>query len=195
MTSVIAMSELLFEAYNAPSIAYGIDSLFSYHYNGGDTGLVISSSNATTHLIPVVQSKGVINMAARLNWGGSQATEFLTKLLTLKYPSFPSKVHQSQLESLLLEHCYVSTEYKAEMAGYLEMGSLDERDRVIQFPFTEVIKEQKTEEELARIAERRKESGRRLQEQAAKMRLEKVGLSIFILIEVRPNINPQYSIL
>ncbi|KAF3910408.1 Centractin [Dactylellina cionopaga] len=60
------------------------------------------------------------------------------------------------------------------MSGYLEMGTLDERDRVIQFPFTEIIKEQKSEEELARIAERRKESGRRLQEQAAKMRLEKL---------------------
>lgn len=33
---------------------------------------------------------------------------------------------------------------------------------------------QKTEEELARAAEKRKESGRRLQEQAAKMRLEKL---------------------
>ncbi|KAF3927519.1 Actin-1 [Arthrobotrys entomopaga] len=168
------MSELLFEAYNAPSILYGIDSLFSYHYNGGTNGLVLSSSNSTTHLIPVVNSKGVMSMATRLNWGGSQAVEFLTKLLALKYPGFPSKVYQPQLESLVQEHCYVAQEYKAEMSRYLEMGSLDERDRIIQFPYTEIVKEQKTEEELARIAERRKESGRRLQEQAAKMRLEKL---------------------
>ena len=29
----IAMSELLFECYSAPSIAYGVDALFSYQYN------------------------------------------------------------------------------------------------------------------------------------------------------------------
>ncbi|EPS44358.1 hypothetical protein H072_1662 [Dactylellina haptotyla CBS 200.50] len=168
------MSELLFEAYNAPAVMYGVDSLFSYHYNGGTNGLVVSSSNATTHLIPVVNSKGIMNMATRLNWGGAQAVEFLTKLLALKYPGFPSKVYQPQLETLVQDHCYVAQDYKAEMSGYLEMGTLEERDRVIQFPYTEIVKEQKTEEELAKIAERRKESGRRLQEQAAKMRLEKL---------------------
>ena len=29
----IAMSELLFECYSAPSVAYGVDALFSFHYN------------------------------------------------------------------------------------------------------------------------------------------------------------------
>lgn len=48
--------------------------------------------------------------------------------------------------------------------------------RVIQFPFTIQIAEEKTEEELARIAERKKEQGRKLQEVAAKTRLERVGL-------------------
>ncbi|KAK6341645.1 Nuclear actin-protein involved in chromatin remodeling [Orbilia brochopaga] len=168
------MSELLFEAYNAPSVMYGIDSLFSYYYNGGKNGLVISASHSNSNVIPVVDGKAVMTMATRLNWGTSQAVEFLAKLLTLKYPGFPAKVYQSQLESLLRDHCYVSTDYKAEMSGYLEMGTLDQRDRLIQFPYVEIVKEQKTEEELAKIAERRKESGRRLQEQAAKMRLDKL---------------------
>lgn len=46
--------------------------------------------------------------------------------------------------------------------------------RIIQFPFTVQVAEEKTEEELARIAERKKEQGRKLQELAAKSRLEKV---------------------
>lgn len=29
----IAMSELLFECYSVPSVAYGVDALFSYQYN------------------------------------------------------------------------------------------------------------------------------------------------------------------
>ena len=33
-----AMSELLFECYNVPSVAYGIDSLFSLYNNIPDSG-------------------------------------------------------------------------------------------------------------------------------------------------------------
>lgn len=46
--------------------------------------------------------------------------------------------------------------------------------RVIQFPFTVQAAEEKTEDELARIAERRKEQGKKLQEIAARNRTEKV---------------------
>ena len=39
----------------------------------------------------------------------------------------------------------------------------------------EIDGEEKSEEELARIAERKKEQGRKLQEMAAKVRMEKVS--------------------
>ena len=46
----IAMNEIIFECYQAPSLAIGIDSLFSYRYNKGQTGLVVSSSYSSTHV-------------------------------------------------------------------------------------------------------------------------------------------------
>lgn len=168
------MSEILFECYGAPSVAYGIDSLFSYNYNGGKHGLVVSSSYAATHLIPVVESKALLSQATRLNWGRFQSAEYLLKLLKLKYPTFPGKISDPQAEDLVREHCYISQNYEQELCRYLDWTGLEERDHVIQFPFTEQVVIQKTEEELARAAEKRKESGRRLQEQAAKMRLEKL---------------------
>jgi actin-related protein 5 len=170
----IAVSELIFEGYNAPSLTYGIDALFSYSYNGGRTGLVVSSGNTATHLIPVIDGKGMIPMTTRLNWGSSQGTELMLKLIQLKYPSFPSKLQNWQAEALVKDHCYVSGDYKAEVETYLTDKALDEKDRVIQFPFTETVVVEKSQEELDKIAEKRKESGRRLQEQAAKARLEKV---------------------
>jgi len=168
------MSEILFEAYGVPSVAYGIDSLFSYQYNGGKHGLVISSSYTATHLIPVINSKAVLSHATRLNWGRFQTSEYLLKLLRLKYPTFPGKLSDPQAEDLVRDHCYISQDYETELCSYLEWTGLEERDHIIQHPFTEREVVQKTEEELARQAEKRKESGRRLQEQAAKMRLEKL---------------------
>lgn len=168
------MTEIVFECYSAPSLAYGIDSLFSYAYNKGKTGLVVSSSHSSTHLIPVVNSKPLLTQATRLNWGGLQSAEYLLKLIRLKYPTFPGKLTISQMENLVREHCYISRDFDGELSKYLDWSGLEDRDHVIQYPYTEEVVVQKSEEELAKAAEKRKESGRRLQEQAAKMRLEKL---------------------
>ena len=168
------MTELLFECYSAPSVVYGIDSLFSYRFNGGKSGLILSSSSSSTHLIPVQNQKPLISNVSRLNWGGSQGAEYLLKLLKLKYPTFPGKLTDYQAEHMIREHCHVSANYEEELTRYLDWSGLEERDHVIQWPFTEHVVVEKSEEELARIAERKREGGRRLQEQAAKMRLEKL---------------------
>lgn len=169
-----SMTEILFECYGAPSLAYGIDSLFSYRHNKGTTGLVISSSYTSTHVIPVYNSKALLRQTTRLNWGGYHSAEYLLKLIRLKYPAFTGKLNSSQAEHMVKEYCYLSRDYDQELKGYLDWTGLEDRDIVIQYPYTEEVIVQKSEEELARIAERKKESGRRLQEQAAKMRLEKL---------------------
>ena len=168
------MNEILFECYSVPSVAYGIDSLFSYRYNRGTNGLIVSSSNTSTHVIPVLDSKAQLSNCSRLNWGGMQTAEYLLKLMKLKYPTFPARMNENQMENLLHQHCYISKSYDQELNGYLDWTGLEDRNIVIQYPFTEHVVPEKTEEELARIAERKKESGRRLQEQAARMRLERL---------------------
>ncbi|KAH7078134.1 hypothetical protein BKA63DRAFT_509829 [Paraphoma chrysanthemicola] len=168
------MSEILFECYGAPSVAYGVDSLFSYSYNGGRTGLIMDSSYTSTHVIPVIDTRPLLSQATRLNWGRFQSAQYLLKLLRLKYPNFPGKISDSQAEDLVREHCYVSQDYETEISRYLDWTGLEDRNHIVQFPYTEQIVVQKTEEELAAAAEKRKESGRRLQAQAAKMRLDKL---------------------
>lgn len=168
------MTELLFECYTAPSIAYGIDSLFSYKYNKGTSGLVISSSHSSTHVIPVLGSKAIMSSVSRLSWGGSQCAEYLMKLLRLKYPGFTGKLTDYQCEQMVREHCHISQNFDDDMSHFLDWEGLEVRDHLIQYPFTEHIAVEKSEEELARIAERKRQGGIRLQEQAAKMRLEKL---------------------
>ena len=170
------MSELLFELYSVPSAAYGVDSLFSYRYNGGETGLVVSSANMSTHLIPVVDKQPLLSHAARLDWGRSQCAEYLQRLLKTKYPGLltAGKVTDTQIEDLVRSHCYVSQDYDRETAHMLDWTGLEDRDRIVQLPFQEKEVVQKTEAELKLAEEKRKEGGRRLQEQMAKMRLDKL---------------------
>jgi len=168
------MSELLFDLYDAPSVSYGIDSLFSYNYNGGRTGLVTSAGYMSTSIIPVIDSKPLFSHVTRLDWGRQHCAEFLNKLIKTKYPGFVGKINETQIEDLVRRHCYVSQDYNNEMTRYLDWTGLEDRDVVVQLPFVEKEVAVKTEEELARAAEKRKEGGRRLQEQAAKMRLDKL---------------------
>ena len=169
------MNEIMFECYSAPSVTYGIDGLFSYRHNKGSSGLVVSSSHTATHIIPVLAGKPLSQSCARLNWGGSHAQEFLLKLLRLKYPTFPGKMNIEQMEEYVRRFCSISQDYDAEVSHYLDWSGLEEEhDIIIQYPYTEHVVVEKSAEDLARIAERKKESGRRLQEQAAKMRLDKL---------------------
>jgi actin-related protein 5 len=64
--------------------------------------------------------------------------------------------------------------YEEFIGSVSKPSRLSAEDRVIQFPYTVDAKEEKTEEELEQIAERKREAGRRLQEQAQRTRLEKL---------------------
>ncbi|SGY61894.1 BQ5605_C007g04619 [Microbotryum silenes-dioicae] len=171
------MSELLFEGYNTPSVAYGIDSLFAFHQSPSTTqdGLVISSSTSSTHVIPVLGGKAITSAAKKLNWGGSHASEYMLKLMQLKYPTFPGRLSSFQAGCIYRQHCYVSEDYRADLQAMADPVKMVDVNRIVQFPFIPPIVEEKTEEELAKAADKKKESGRRLQEQVQKQRSEKMA--------------------
>lgn len=171
------MYELLFEAYQVPSITFGIDSLFSYYQNLGTNGIVISAGNEQTHIIPVLQNKGILSQAKRIDWGGNSCQNYLTKLLTLKYPYFPAKLNNYHTSNLFQDYCYISKDYQSELKNYLDMDFLESHDILTQFPmdFTLIPEKKKSDEEIAKLAEKRREQGKRLQQQARNKRAEKLA--------------------
>lgn len=168
--------QILFEAFNLPRVAFGIDSLFSYYANNSfnKDGIVIDCGNQDTNVIPILGGKPILTDSKRINWGGSQAVDFLSDIMTLKYPYFPTKLSNYQYRKLYEDHCYVSPNYSEEIDKYLLLENLEDKNIVIEAPFTEILQPQKTDEELRIQAEKRKETGKRLQEQARQKRLEKL---------------------
>lgn len=63
------MSEILFEGYSAPSVSYSVDSLMSLYANSPNPAsadaLIISSSTASTHVIPVLNGQAVMTNAKK----------------------------------------------------------------------------------------------------------------------------------
>jgi actin-related protein 5 len=111
----LVTSELLFELYQVPRLAYCLDSIMSLYFNShaadpsifaGDA-CVISFNTASTSIIPVLAGSGIMSRAKRLllaklaqsaltisrvPWGVTQCSEYLAKVIQLKYPNFPGKI-------------------------------------------------------------------------------------------------------
>jgi actin-related protein 5 len=98
----------------------------------------------------------------------------MLKLMQLKYPTFPTKMSNTQAQELVKNHAFVAKDYQANLKAIENRDTFGDIDRIIQFPFTAPVFEEKTEEELARQAAKREENSRRLREVAARSRLEKL---------------------
>jgi actin-related protein 5 len=68
----------------------------------------------------------------------------------------------------------MSPDYAALLRSLRDPLRLRAVERIIQFPFVLPAADERTEEEIARAAEKRREQGKKLQEMAAKSRLDKV---------------------
>ena len=68
----------------------------------------------------------------------------------------------------------MSPDYTALLRRLRDPKRLHAVERVIQFPFVLPPADERTEEEITRAADKRREQGKKLQEMAAKARLEKV---------------------
>lgn len=66
-------SELMFELYNVPSLAYCVDSTMSFYHNNlpspptpfTSDGIVVSFNTASTSVIPILNGKGILSHAKR----------------------------------------------------------------------------------------------------------------------------------
>lgn len=76
---------------------------------------------------------------------------------------------------MLHNFCEVAIDFPGLLRQLRDPLKMRASEVVVQFPFTLPVVEEKTEEDLARILEKRKEQGRKLQEMAAKTRMEKVS--------------------
>ena len=90
---------------------------------------------------------------------------------------------------MLRNFCQFAPDYPSLLKSLKDPLNLRASEQIIQFPYVLPVQEEKTEEELARIAEKRKEQGKKLQEMAAKNRQEKVYLRNDVLNFVRPLMN------
>ncbi|XP_034162223.2 actin-related protein 5 [Pangasianodon hypophthalmus] len=137
------MSELLFECYGVPRVAYGVDSLFSFYYNSTQcsldkphTGLVLSSGYHCSHVLPFINGRLDAVNCKRINVGGSHAAAYMQRLLQLKYPAHQAAITPSRMEELLHHHCYVAVDYQQELEKWRSAEFYEAEVHRMQLPFS-----------------------------------------------------------
>jgi actin-related protein 5 len=89
----------------------------------------------------------------------------------------------------------MSPDYTALLRSLRDPLQLRAVERTIQFPYVLPAADERTEEEIARAAEKRREQGKKLQEIAAKARLEKVlSSNIFYCIAIYEGVDVSSSL-
>uniref|UniRef100_A0A1B6L6D3 Actin-related protein 5 n=1 Tax=Graphocephala atropunctata TaxID=36148 RepID=A0A1B6L6D3_9HEMI len=168
--SRMLMSELLFECYHVPEVAYGVDCLYSLSRNGLQEGssLVVSLGYQSTHVLPVVEGAVDWAQARRLDVGGSHITAYLHRLLQLKYPAHFAAITLSRAEELLHEHCYIAKDYSEDLNNWSCEEHYEQHVRRIQLPYSVGLSSEQQRE-------RRKELARRLMEINARKREQKLA--------------------
>ncbi|XP_049532585.1 actin-related protein 5 [Anopheles darlingi] len=168
------MSELLFECYDVPGIAYGVDGLFSFYSNQRPkNGLIVATGYHTTHVIPVMAGRMVVENVRRVNVGGSHMIAFLHRCLQLKYTIHMNAITLSRCEMLLHRYGEFAYDYLESLRNWAGIEYYEQNIRKIQLPFnqpaavTTLTSEQKVE--------KKKELSRRLAEINARRREERMA--------------------
>lgn len=132
------MMELLFEAYSLPSIALGIDCLFSYYQNHSEnintaTGLIISCGFQTTHVLPVIEGKPDIKNSLRLNLGGYNCSAYLQWLLQYRHHQYAGEFTMSRMETLVHQLGEVAFDYDKLVNTWTDPQTVEQQLTNIKF--------------------------------------------------------------
>ncbi|XP_058806615.1 actin-related protein 5 [Phymastichus coffea] len=168
------MTELLFECYNVPSIAYGVDCLFSYlHNNCPSDGLIVSIGYQATLIIPVLGGRADTSNSRRINLGGYHMTSYMHRLLQLKYPAHVNAITPSRSEELIHDHSMVALQYQKEILMWADAEYYDSNVLRVQLPY--VAPATTPGLTLEQQKERKRELARRLMEINARKREERLA--------------------
>lgn len=168
------MTELLFECYNIPAVTYGIDALFSCRHNQiSETCLIVNCGYHSTHIIPVLNGKVVLDKTRRINVGGFHVISFLQRLLQLKYPAHGAAITISRVEEMINSHSKIAYDYTDSLKQWMKPGYYDEHVQKVQLPFSiQVVQPGLT---LEQQKERKKELAKRLMDINARKREERLA--------------------
>ncbi|XP_048415315.2 actin-like isoform X1 [Stegostoma tigrinum] len=112
-------TEILFEAFQVPSLFLGVQAVLALHSTGKVTGTVIDSGSTVTHVVPIIEGDALENITQHVHLGGEDLTEYMMRSLAENNSwSFTSQAGLDIIRNIKEKFCYVALNFEAELKNF-----------------------------------------------------------------------------
>ena len=108
------MTEIMFETFETPSFFLANAAVLSLQAEGRTTGVVFSSGDSLSHVVPIHEGIPLPYASKRLEYAGSDLTKFMMRLLNERGYEF-DPVQRSLVRDIKEKMCYVALDFEQEM--------------------------------------------------------------------------------
>ena len=130
------MAQIMFETFNVPAFYVESQPVLSLIASGRTTGVVLDCGDGSTHTVPIYEGYVFPHAIQRVELGGRDLTEYLSKILGGRGLSFATVAERMIIRDIKEKLSYVALDYDAEM-GAAAAGS--DCDKQYELPSGEMI--------------------------------------------------------
>ena len=126
------IAEIMFETFNVPAIYIANPPLLTLYASGRGSGIVVSSGDGVTHILPIYQGMPLPDHLEKINFGGKDITNYLISLLSKKCYRSLNNITREIIQKIKESMCYVALDF-FETIGDKKNNHFEEK-KYIQLP-------------------------------------------------------------
>lgn len=117
-------TEIMFEHFETPSLFMANEAVLSLHAAGQTTGVVLSSGDSLSHVVPIHEGKPLPHATVRLDYAGWELTKFMIKMLNERGHNFID-TQRKDVREMKEKLCSVALDYEQAVQAMASNSSME----------------------------------------------------------------------